>query len=138
MRTRFLSIAAFLTAFVALSAAPVSSAEEPDNMAHPGVVALTNEGGEWLYRKFPTSNRLYVSAADSPGKSMCVEGCAFAWPPLLAEDEVIGPVGDWTTFVREDGRRQWAYKGQPVYQRFHDSLENPIGNSIEGWSFLIP
>ena len=23
--------------------------------------------------------------------------------------------GDWTIVVRDDGNRQWAYKGKPVY-----------------------
>jgi predicted lipoprotein with Yx(FWY)xxD motif len=137
MRTLFITFAVITIG--ALGAGSAQSAEaEPDNTEHPGVVALSHEDGKWLYRKFPASTRLYVRAADLPGKSTCDTECAFAWPPLLAEGQDTGSIGDWTTLVREDGRRQWAYKEQPVYMRFHDSVESPIGNSVEGWQFLTP
>ena len=48
-------------------------------------------------------------------------------------------VGSWTIIKRDDGTRQWAYKGQPVYTLFHDNVEKPIGNGVEGvWHFLEP
>jgi predicted lipoprotein with Yx(FWY)xxD motif len=36
------------------------------------------------------------------------------WPPVLAKaaDQAQGP---YTIVVRDDGKRQWAYKGKPVY-----------------------
>ncbi len=133
-----LLVAAFVT--VAASSAPaVFGAEtEPRFTEHPGIVALSNEGSEWLYRKFPSSVRLYVHDGDSAGKSACNDGCAFAWPPLFREAGSATSVGDWAVFVRDDGREQWAYKGQPVYMRFHDSLQDPMGDKIDGWRFLAP
>jgi len=49
-----------------------------------------------------------------PGKSACNGPCATLWPPLTAtaSDQ---PKGDWTIVTRDDGARQWAYKGKPVY-----------------------
>jgi predicted lipoprotein with Yx(FWY)xxD motif len=29
--------------------------------------------------------------------------------------------GDWTIVVRDDGARQWAYKGKPVYYWVRDA-----------------
>ena len=57
---------------------------------------------------------LYVFDRDAAGKSACNGPCAVNWPPLL----VVGAgaaSGDWTIIVREDGAKQWAYKGKPLY-----------------------
>ncbi|HEX5802241.1 MAG TPA: hypothetical protein VFY24_04410 [Azospira sp.] len=48
------------------------------------------------------------------GKSVCNGPCAGNWPPLLAMDgDRAG--GDWSIVVRDDGQRQWAYRGKPLY-----------------------
>ena len=57
---------------------------------------------------------LYVFDRDAGGKSACNGPCAANWPPLM----VMGTgaaAGDWTIIVREDGGKQWAYKGKPLY-----------------------
>lgn len=48
------------------------------------------------------------------GKSTCNGGCAALWPPAMAaaSDQ---PAGAYTIVMRDDGARQWAYKGKPVY-----------------------
>jgi predicted lipoprotein with Yx(FWY)xxD motif len=135
MRTTFISLIALAAAFAGPAFAQDGA---PENEEHPGEVALTYEDGVWLYRKFPSSQRLYVNEDDTPGVSTCNDTCAYAWPPLYVEKDGSEDVGDWSVFVREDGREQWQYKGKPAYMRFHDSLENPVGASIEGWDFLIP
>ncbi|MBK6007737.1 hypothetical protein JJB11_16680 [Ramlibacter ginsenosidimutans] len=48
------------------------------------------------------------------GKSMCNGGCATNWPPLMATAADTGS-GDWSVVVRDDGSRQWAWRGKPVY-----------------------
>ena len=48
------------------------------------------------------------------GKSMCNGGCAKNWPPLAASASAH-PRGSWSVIVRDDGSRQWAYKGKPLY-----------------------
>ncbi len=48
------------------------------------------------------------------GKSVCNDKCATNWPPVLAGAN-DRPQGPYTIVVRDDGRRQWAYKGKPVY-----------------------
>ena len=52
---------------------------------------------------------------DTPfsGKS-CNGQCATNWPPFAASS-TDQPGGDWTIVVRDDGTRQWAYSGQPLY-----------------------
>jgi predicted lipoprotein with Yx(FWY)xxD motif len=48
------------------------------------------------------------------GKSACNGPCAGLWPPVMAEADAK-PEGDMTIVVRDDGTKQWAYKGKPVY-----------------------
>lgn len=57
---------------------------------------------------------LYTFDKDASNKSNCNGGCATAWPPFLVKD------GDRTaaTFnviTRDDGARQWALNGKPLY-----------------------
>lgn len=59
---------------------------------------------------------LYVFDRDAAGsgKSMCNGPCATNWPPLMAGANAAAS-GDWSVVTRDDGARQWAYKGRPVY-----------------------
>jgi predicted lipoprotein with Yx(FWY)xxD motif len=48
------------------------------------------------------------------GKSVCNGPCATNWPPLMVTGDAK-PMGDWTVVTRDDGGKQWAYKGKPLY-----------------------
>jgi len=48
------------------------------------------------------------------GKSVCIDKCAANWPPLKATAEDKGG-GDYTIITRDDGSKQWAHKGKPLY-----------------------
>ncbi len=52
--------------------------------------------------------------AAGSGKSVCNGPCATNWPPLMANAGTSAS-GDWTIVTRDDGSRQWAYKGKPLY-----------------------
>jgi predicted lipoprotein with Yx(FWY)xxD motif len=56
---------------------------------------------------------LYTFDKDNAGKSACNGPCATNWPPLMAAGGT--PSGDWSMITRDDGSRQWAYKGKPLY-----------------------
>ena len=47
------------------------------------------------------------------GKSVCNGPCAALWPPLMATADQ--PAGDYSVVTRDDGSRQLAYKGKPLY-----------------------
>jgi len=106
---------------------------------HPGDTALSEESpGKFVYKSFPGLAHLYVYDKDSPGKSECNEGCDSAWRPLLVSaGETSTKVGDWSILRRADGRRQWAYKGMPVYLRFHD-LPPDDDTEKQGFHLLVP
>ncbi|MBO1110397.1 COG4315 family predicted lipoprotein [Bordetella petrii] len=57
---------------------------------------------------------LYTFDNDSAGKSVCNDKCAKAWPPLAAAADAKAQ-GDYSIVTRDDGAKQWAYKGKPLY-----------------------
>jgi predicted lipoprotein with Yx(FWY)xxD motif len=57
---------------------------------------------------------LYSFDKDAGGKSACNGPCATNWPPLMAGADAKAS-GDWSVITRDDGSKQWAYKGKPVY-----------------------
>jgi predicted lipoprotein with Yx(FWY)xxD motif len=131
-------VASCAAAAPAFAQAAPAAGPEPSQLSHPGNVALVQSEAGWTYVHFPTNLRLYVNDRDTPGSFGCDARCALAWPPLLAAADA-GPVGDWTVVIRDNGSRQWAYKGRPVYVRYHDSPNAPTGDGVDGvWHFLLP
>jgi len=63
-----------------------------------------------------TGMTLYTFDRDtaSNGKSVCNGPCASNWPPLMASDTAKAS-GDYTIITRDDGKKQWALKGKPLY-----------------------
>jgi len=96
----FYSATLLVAAFAASSAAHTQQA--PAKTAADGT--LTNSAGMTLY----TFDR------DTTGKSTCSGPCAANWPPLMATGDAKA-TGDWTVITRDDGTKQWAYKGKPLY-----------------------
>ncbi|MDY7510958.1 COG4315 family predicted lipoprotein [Ralstonia sp. L16] len=65
---------------------------------------------------------LYTFDRDAmAGKSACNGKCAENWPPLAAND-ADKPSGDYTIITRDDGKKQWAYRGKPLYLWTKDKM----------------
>ena len=58
---------------------------------------------------------LYVYKRDTLGISRCNDRCLRPWPPYVAPATAKSG-GDFSIIRRDDGRVQWAYKGQPLYR----------------------
>lgn len=67
---------------------------------------LTNAAGMTLYT--------FDKDAAGSGKSACNGPCATNWPPLMAAADAK-PTGDYSIATRDDGAKQWAFKGKPLY-----------------------
>jgi predicted lipoprotein with Yx(FWY)xxD motif len=67
----------------------------------------------------PAGMTLYVFDKDSANKSACNGDCAVKWPPLIAAANEQAS-GDYSIVNRDDGTRQWAFKGKPLYLWFKD------------------
>lgn len=63
---------------------------------------------------------LYTFDKDSGGKSTCNGPCATNWPPLMAADADKAS-GDYSIVTRDDGKKQWALKGKPLYYWVKDA-----------------
>jgi len=68
---------------------------------------------------------LYTFDKDSGGKSACNGGCPGNWPPLKAAAGAMA-MGDYTLITRDDGSKQWAYKGKPLYGWKNDKKPGDI------------
>ncbi|WP_420964715.1 hypothetical protein [Bradyrhizobium sp. B120] len=68
---------------------------------------------------------LYTFDKDTEGKSACNGPCATAWPVLKAEASDKAE-GGYTIIVRDDGSKQWAYKGKPLYTFAKDQKAGDI------------
>ena len=58
------------------------------------------------------------------GKSACNGPCATLWPPAMVAADGKAD-GDFSVVARDDGTRQWAYKGKPLY---HYSADKKAGD----------
>lgn len=57
---------------------------------------------------------LYTFDKDSAGKSACSGGCLAAWPAFTVANPALAG-GDFSIVARDDGSRQWAWRGKPLY-----------------------
>jgi len=84
---------------------------------------------------------LYTFDKDSAGsgKSVCNGPCEKNWPPLAVDAE-DGAQGDWTVVTRDDGSKQWAYKGMPLYRYVKDTApgEKKGDNFKDVWHVAKP
>jgi predicted lipoprotein with Yx(FWY)xxD motif len=105
--------------------------------AEPAKIADTSKGKALVDAKGMT---LYTLDRDNaPGKSTCNGQCATNWPPLMASADAHD-MGTWTVVTRDDGSKQWAYKGKPLYT-WHDDKKP---GDVEGdgranvWHIAVP
>jgi predicted lipoprotein with Yx(FWY)xxD motif len=89
----------------------------------------------------PNGMTLYVFDRDvaGSGKSVCNGPCAQNWPPLGAGADARAG-GDWTVVTRDDGSRQWALKGKPLYFWVRDQKPGDrTGDGFNGvWHLARP
>lgn len=83
---------------------------------------------------------LYTFDKDTvAGKSACNGPCLAAWPALVAASGDMA-MGDWTVITRDDGSKQWAYKGKPLYTFAHDGKAGDMTGDGKGgvWHMAMP
>jgi predicted lipoprotein with Yx(FWY)xxD motif len=104
--------------------------------AGPPAVAQTAKGPALADAKGMT---LYTFDKDSEGKSACTGKCAENWPPLTADSAASPPAG-YSVITRDDGQKQWAYKGKPLYGWVKDAKPgDTTGDGVNGsWHIATP
>ena len=80
-----------------------------------------------------TETRLALYTFDNDvagsGKSVCNAPCSNIFPPYLVKgtDTVTA---DFSVVVRQDGSKQWAYKGRPLYTFYNDKAGDKGGDGL--------
>ncbi len=100
----------FSTLVAVLLATSITATAQPRPALKAADGTLTNAAGMTLY----------VFDKDAGGKSACTGPCVANWPPLMVAGGGAAS-GDWTIVVRDDGTKQWAYKGKPLYMWSKDA-----------------
>lgn len=81
---------------------------------------------------------VYTFGQDEPGQSNCYGGCAEAWPPVEASSGATAS-GKFSIIERDDGSRQWAYDGEPLYLWVQDSEPgDATGHNVNDVWFVVP
>jgi predicted lipoprotein with Yx(FWY)xxD motif len=89
-------------------------------MAQPRPVGgvLVNEAGKTLY--------VFDNDATVPGKSACYGACLSIFRPyVIARSAKVS--GDYGLLTRDDGAKQWTYKGKPLYLWYDDKKAGDKG-----------
>jgi predicted lipoprotein with Yx(FWY)xxD motif len=82
---------------------------------------------------------LYTFDKDGGSKSACNGPCATNWPPLMASADAK-PAQSYTVISRDDGSKQWAYKGKPLYTWSKDTKPGDVtGDGFNNvWHIATP
>ncbi len=77
--------------------------------------------------------------------STCNAGCSSTWPPVTttaaaAPSGITGATGAFTVFTRDDGTKQVAYNGKPLYRYAPDKAAgDTTGDGVGGvWHLAKP
>ena len=101
------AVTVMMSAALALAVSGYAAAQTP---AMPAAVHAMN--GMLMDAKGMT---LYTFDNDKEAnKSACAGNCLNNWPVLKAEAS-DKDMGEWKVITRDDGSKQWAYKGKPLY-----------------------
>lgn len=73
------------------------------------------------------------------GKSVCNDACATNWPPLFVVNDVPAS-SDYSIIIRDDGMKQWAMKGKPLYYWIKDQKPgDKTGDGVNNvWHIIKP
>ena len=97
---------AFATSIAAVIMTGCASMDTAQAPAKVSDGMLTDSAGMTLYT--------FDKDSAGSGKSACNGPCATNWPPMMAQEGAKAS-GDYSIVTRDDGKKQWAYKGKPLY-----------------------
>lgn len=131
---RHVASLALVTAAVLAACTTAPASKPPMARASPATVLNGKLVG-------PNQMTLYMFDRDmaGSGKSVCNGGCATNWPPLMAPASAQA-IGHWSVVTRDDGSKQWAYQGKPLYYWAKDSKPgDATGDGMGGvWHMAKP
>jgi predicted lipoprotein with Yx(FWY)xxD motif len=133
------------------SVAPSTAAASPSDEASPTGSDSASEdyplkaSADGTYLTGKDGMTLYIFQKDTKdaGKSVCNGQCATNWPPYEADDtkeiEAEGATGTLSIVTRDDGSKQLAYNGWPLYYFAGDKAAGDTnGKAIANWALATP
>lgn len=114
MKLRYLPVLVFSLITAMAQAEPVAKMVD-------GV--LVNANGMTLYT--------FDKDVAGSGKSACNGPCVALWPVVAAAGDAK-PEGAFSVITRDDGGKQWAYQGKPLYTYSADKKAgDQLGNNFK-------
>ncbi len=140
-------VLALIAASAAASIAVAAAAETAADVAPPAAIALRAVGHGWVLTD-ARGMTLYSYAQDQKGgPPACVAKCIETWRPLAAPvgaaaaDGASAPAaaGDWSSVARDDGSRQWTFRGKPLYTFVRDATPGDMnGDDLQQkWAVAV-
>ena len=111
---------AAITLIATISSLAAAQAAQPD-------VQLRYSATLGHYLTAANGMTLYTFAKDQAGVSNCNDGCAAKWPPftVMSDSVNVAPLnvsGEFSIITRNDGSKQVAYNGLPLYFWVNDKV----------------
>ena len=83
---------------------------------------------------------LYMFTADTGGTSACTGDCLASWPALAGESATPGTgldTKDFTSITRDDGSKQVAFFGMPLYTFAGDKAAGDVAGQGVGDKWYV-
>ncbi|MDB5825995.1 MAG: ATP-binding protein [Variovorax sp.] len=123
--------ASILAATLLAGCGGMSTAMAPDTPTKTADGVLVGPDGKSLYT--------FTRDTANSGKSVCNAACAKLWPALPVAASAK-PMGGYTVIMRDDGTKQWAYNGWPLYYYANDAKagDRTGDNFNNAWKLARP
>ncbi len=109
------------------------------NTAVPVDISMVQEAKGAISFQNTYAQPFYSWDKDAPMKSNCNGHCAEIWVPVYPNDRNPSNLGDFTLVTRDDGNKQWAYKGKPLYTFGYGETPPPTDKETQGqWHIVKP
>ena len=128
----------FSAASAAFALAALTAGGASANTSAPGAPAEVQVVSGVLAGKNGMTLYTFDKDTAGSGKSVCNGPCATNWPPLMVGE--TAPSGDYSVITRDDGQKQIAYKGKPLYFWIKDTKPgDTTGNGFNSvWRTATP
>ncbi len=118
-----------------------SSTTSPNNTATKSadIIQTETESGIGQYLADSSGSALYTYSGDTKGVSNCTGSCLYSWPaysPTTSSESALP--ANVTIITRNDGTKQYAYNGLPLYTFVNDPSGQVTGDGISGFKVAKP
>jgi len=104
----------------------------------PAPLKASKAGAVGTILSGPNGMTLYTFVSDKEdGKSVCNESCAKKWPPFVTSANPPAPKPPLSLVTRDDGSKQYAWKGKPLYYYTEDKKPGDTTGHEVGRSWFV-